>query len=59
MTQQQKSEYTVNDNSPTYFGKYKGQKHHILKSDPSYCDWILSTESTFAAPTKTWLRSLK
>lgn len=47
--------YECNHQSTIFFGRYKGQKHEVLKDDPEYCKWILSTEDGFAESTKTYI----
>jgi hypothetical protein len=49
--------YVVTDSSIIYFGKYKGQTHKELLQDSAYCDWINSTEPSFAESTKIYLKS--
>lgn len=53
------SPYVCNDNSTIFFGKFKGQPHSVLKDEENkkYCDWILSTEDTFAQSTKEYIKT--
>ena len=48
--------YEVNHESTIFFGKFKGQPHKVLLDEQNYCDWIHSTEPTFAEATKIYLR---
>ena len=48
--------YVVNNQSTIFFGKYRNQKHEVLKDDLPYCQWILSTEEGFADSTKKYIR---
>lgn len=50
--------YECDHNSKIFFGKFKGQKHEVLKEEQNraYCDWILSTEEDFAQPTKAYIK---
>lgn len=57
MTKIFETPYVVTDNSIVFFGKYKGKAHKNLLEDKSYCDWIHSTEPSFAESTKIYLKS--
>ena len=48
--------YECNHDSTIFFGKYKSQPHSVLIDDKKYCEWILSTEDTFAQPTKVYIK---
>ena len=54
-----KKEFIATENSPIYFGKFKGKTHkELLKPEnKDYVKWILNTEENFATATKTFLKS--
>jgi len=53
-----KTEYTCNDESIIYFGKFKGKPHKVLKDEENfkYCQWIMDTEPDFAKSTKVYIK---
>lgn len=54
-----KKEFIATENSPLYFGKFKGKTHkELLKPEnKDYVKWILQTDENFATATKTFLKS--
>lgn len=56
-----KKEYIATENSPIYFGKFKGKTHkELLKvENRDYVKWILNTDDTFAISTKNFLNKYK
>jgi hypothetical protein len=56
-----KKEFVATENSPIYFGKFKGKTHkELLKvENRDYVKWILNTEENFATATKKFLNKYK